>query len=47
MTLFRADVKKSYDVRNVITRLIDFGDFLEVQAGYAGNIVVGFARITR
>ena len=27
-------------------RLIDFGDFLEVQAGYAGNIVVGFARIT-
>src|SRR5580698_11580361 len=40
------DVKKSYDVRNVITRLIDFGDFLEVQAGYAGNIVVGFARIT-
>ena len=38
--------KKSYDVREVITRLVDFGDFLEVQPGYAMNIVVGFARIT-
>ncbi len=39
------DDKKSYDVREVIDRLVDFGDFLEVQAGYATNIVVGFARI--
>jgi len=38
--------KKSYDVRDVIARLVDFGDFLEVQQGYATNIVVGFARIT-
>jgi methylmalonyl-CoA carboxyltransferase large subunit len=37
--------KKSYDVRSVITPLVDFGDFLEVQSGYAMNIVVGFARI--
>jgi methylmalonyl-CoA carboxyltransferase large subunit len=44
--LVPTDGKKSYDVRGVITRLVDFGDFLEVQAGYAGNIVVGFARIT-
>ena len=35
-----------YDVREVIGRLVDRGDFLEVQAGYAGNIVVGFGRIT-
>jgi len=40
------DVKRGYDVRGVITRIVDFGDFLEVQPGYAGNIVVGFARIT-
>jgi methylmalonyl-CoA carboxyltransferase large subunit len=40
------DVKRGYDVRNVITRLVDFGDFFEVQSGYAANIVVGFARIT-
>ena len=38
--------KKSYDIHDVITRLVDFGDFLEVQSGYARNIVVGFARIT-
>lgn len=37
--------KQGYDVRDVITKLVDFGDFLEVQCGYAMNIVVGFARI--
>lgn len=41
-----ADGKKGYDVRDVISRIIDFGDFLEVQSGYAQNIVIGFARIT-
>src|SRR5208283_3347254 len=40
------DVKKSYDVRTVITPVVDLGDFFEVQSGYAMNIVVGFARIT-
>ena len=39
------DAKKSYDIRDVINKVVDFGDFLEVQAGYATNIVVGFARI--
>jgi methylmalonyl-CoA carboxyltransferase large subunit len=37
--------KQSYDVRDVIGGVVDRGDFLEVQAGYAPNIVVGFARI--
>ncbi|WP_091117329.1 acyl-CoA carboxylase subunit beta [Nocardioides psychrotolerans] len=41
-----ASDKKGYDVREVICRVVDRSDFLEVQAGYAGNIVVGFARIT-
>ena len=40
------DGKKGYDVREVIARIVDRGDFLEVQEGYARNIVVGFARIT-
>jgi len=40
-----ADGKQGYDVREVIARLVDHADFLEVQAGYAMNIVVGFARI--
>lgn len=39
------DGKQAYDVREVIGRLVDHADFLEVQAGYAMNIVVGFGRI--
>ena len=37
--------KKPYDVREVIANIVDEGDFLEVHAGYAANIVVGFARV--
>jgi methylmalonyl-CoA carboxyltransferase large subunit len=37
--------KQSYDMRDVIRGVVDRGDFLEVQAGYAMNIVVGFGRI--
>ncbi len=36
---------KPYDVRDIIVRLVDSGDFFEVQEGYAKNIVVGFARL--
>jgi methylmalonyl-CoA carboxyltransferase large subunit len=39
------DPKKGYDVRDVIAKVVDFADFLEVQSGFACNIVVGFARI--
>ena len=39
------EAKKGYDVRDVIGRIVDRGDFLEVQAGYAQNLVVGFGRI--
>jgi methylmalonyl-CoA carboxyltransferase large subunit len=37
--------RQSYDVRTVISGIVDRRDFLEVQAGYALNIVVGFGRI--
>jgi methylmalonyl-CoA carboxyltransferase 12S subunit len=37
--------KQPYDVHDVILNVIDGGDFLEVQAGYATNIVIGFARL--
>ncbi|MDO5710674.1 MAG: carboxyl transferase domain-containing protein [Micrococcales bacterium] len=40
------DPKKAYDVRDVLARLVDAGDFLEVQAGFAPNLVIGFGRIT-
>ncbi len=39
------DPKQGYDVRDVIGGVVDRGDFLEVQAGHALNIVVGFARV--
>jgi len=39
------DGKKGYDVREVIANVVDDADFLEVQAGYAQNLVIGFARI--
>jgi methylmalonyl-CoA carboxyltransferase large subunit len=43
--LVPVDGKRPYDVREVIIRVIDNADFLEVQAGYAPNIVIGFARV--
>lgn len=39
------DTKQAYDVRRVIAGIVDRGDLLEVQAGYAMNMVVGFGRI--
>jgi len=39
------DPRKPYDVREVISRLVDDGDFFEVQREFARNIVVGFARM--
>jgi methylmalonyl-CoA carboxyltransferase large subunit len=44
-TIVPVEGKQGYDVRRVIAGVVDNADFLEVQAGYAMNIVVGFARI--
>ncbi len=43
--LLPTDNRKAYDVRDVIAEIVDRSDFLEVQAGYAQNIVVGFGRV--
>ena len=40
-----SDVKRGYDVRDVISTFADQGSFMEVQPDFARNIVVGFARI--
>ena len=37
--------KEPYDIVDVITRVVDDGDFLEIQPLYAQNIVIGFARL--
>ncbi|MCB2190211.1 MAG: acyl-CoA carboxylase subunit beta [Deltaproteobacteria bacterium] len=39
------DRKKFFDVREVIERLVDKGDFMEIKALYAPNVVVGFGRV--
>ncbi|HUL43036.1 MAG TPA: acyl-CoA carboxylase subunit beta [Bacteroidota bacterium] len=36
---------KPYDMKEIISRLVDRGDFLEVHESYAQNIIVGFARL--
>ncbi len=36
---------KSYDMRDVIRRIVDDREFLEVQKDWAGNIIVGFAHL--
>ena len=36
---------KGYDMHRVIEQIIDNGDFLEVKAEFAGEIIVGFARL--
>lgn len=33
-----------YDMKDVIRAVVDHGDFFEVQASYAQNIIIGFAR---
>ena len=44
-TVVPAEGKQAYDVRRVITAVVDLGDFLEIQSGFAPNIVIGFARV--
>ncbi len=39
------DPSKPYDVRDVIRRVVDNGEFFEIHETYAANIVVGFARL--
>jgi len=39
------ETKQAYDVRRVIGRVVDYEDFLEIQPGFAANIVVGFGRL--
>lgn len=36
---------RAYDMRKVISELVDMGDFCEVKADFAKEIIVGFARI--
>jgi methylmalonyl-CoA carboxyltransferase large subunit len=39
------DPKVAYDMRSVIVRMVDNGDFMEVQPGFAPNMIIGFGRL--
>jgi propionyl-CoA carboxylase beta chain len=36
---------KPYDMREVITKIVDDGEFLEIMQHWAGNIIIGYARL--
>jgi acetyl-CoA carboxylase carboxyltransferase component len=39
------DPQKPYDMKGVIGHVVDDGDFLEIQPGWAMNIIIGYARL--
>ena len=44
-TLVPVNPNESYDVKELITKLVDEGDFFELKPAFAANIVTGFGRI--
>jgi propionyl-CoA carboxylase beta chain len=44
-TLVPLDASKPYDIKEVIVKVADEGDFFEVQPDYARNMVIGFIRL--
>jgi propionyl-CoA carboxylase beta chain len=44
-TLIPDNPNKPYDIKELITKVVDEGDFFELQPGHAANIVIGMARI--
>ena len=40
-----AEPAQPYDMHDVISRVVDEGEFLEIQPAWAANIIVGFARV--
>jgi len=44
-TLIPDSANQPYDMHDVITRVLDDGGFLEIHAGFAPNILVGFGRV--
>src|SRR4029450_8750748 len=44
-TLIPDNPNKPYDMKELILKVVDEGDFFEIQATFAKNMVVGFARL--
>jgi len=44
-TLVPDNPNKPYDMKELIAKVVDDGDFFEIQPDYAGNIITGFGRM--
>ena len=44
-TLIPDNPNQPYDMKELITKVADEGDFFEIQKAFAGNIITGFIRI--
>ncbi|MEM8800160.1 MAG: acyl-CoA carboxylase subunit beta [Pseudomonadota bacterium] len=44
-TLVPANPNQPYDMHELITRVVDEGDFFELQPAHAANIIIGFGRV--
>jgi propionyl-CoA carboxylase beta chain len=44
-TLIPANPNKPYDMHELISKVVDEGDFFEIQPDYARNIIIGLARM--
>src|SRR5271170_570860 len=44
-TLVPENANKPYDMREIITRVVDDGNWLEIQPDWAQNMMIGFSRI--
>jgi acetyl-CoA carboxylase carboxyltransferase component len=44
-TCIPEEPNKPYDVKEILHKIVDNGQFYEIHEGFAGNIVVGFARL--
>ncbi len=45
MDIIPENANKAYDIKDVITEVVDNGEFFEVQPKFAQNIVIGFAKM--
>src|SRR6185295_6190632 len=45
LSIVPAEPNRPYDIREVIYRLVDDGDFMEVHELFAANMVIGFGRM--
>ncbi|MBE7031298.1 MAG: methylmalonyl-CoA carboxyltransferase [Ruminococcaceae bacterium] len=44
-TIVPDDPNKAYDMKDVITQIVDDGEFFELQKDFACNMIIGFARM--